>query len=241
MARRYALWLAMILWCVLPPVASAQPALTVTTLTDKRVTQVPAGPLFWRLETFPTRAAAEAAAGPASVVAELVGITYLATLGPAGGNTVGGTRVAEIGPLQLPTATTYLLRASAMTGAPGSEASVHKHPGAEVYYVLQGVLTVRASSGATTAGAGQSLIGPPGGTPMQPLNAGTTDLQALVLFAVDASQPFSVPATLAAPPGLPNTGAGGVTAAGAGWWVVFGGVAALLATLIAWWRPPRRT
>jgi quercetin dioxygenase-like cupin family protein len=209
MARRYTLWLALILWCILPRAAGAQPALAVNTLADKRATQLPAGPLYWRLETFPTRAATEAAAGPTGLVAELGGTIYLATLGPAGGGTAGGTRVAEIGPIQLPAAATYLLRASVMTGPPGSEASVHMHPGAEVYYVLHGALTVRAPAGATMASTGQSLVGPPGGTPMQPRSTGTSDLLALVLFAVDADQPFSVPATLAPPPGLPNTGAGG--------------------------------
>jgi hypothetical protein len=31
--------------------------------------------------------------------------------------------------------------------------------------------------------------------PMQVFNSGTTDLTALIMFVVDASKPFSVPAT----------------------------------------------
>ncbi|HEX5504852.1 MAG TPA: hypothetical protein VFW96_19700, partial [Thermomicrobiales bacterium] len=133
MSRRWAPWLALLLWCALPLVAGAQPALAVKTLTDKTVTQAPAGPLYWRLETFATKAAAEAAAGPTGLAVELGGTAYLATLGPAGGATAGGTRVAELGPLHLPAAARYLLRAGAMTGPPGGDSPVHMHPGAEVY------------------------------------------------------------------------------------------------------------
>ncbi|HEX5506148.1 MAG TPA: cupin domain-containing protein, partial [Thermomicrobiales bacterium] len=145
----------------------------------------------------------------------------------------GGTRVAELGPLHLPAAARYLLRAGAMTGPPGGDSPVHMHPGAEVYYLLRGELSVRTPAGTTTAAAGAGLLGPAGDTPMQPRNSGTTDLRALVLFAVDADRAFSSPATLPASPGLPNTGAGGGAPA-PGWWLAPCGLAAtLLATVAA--------
>ncbi|MGN6719512.1 MAG: hypothetical protein ACTHLX_19245 [Candidatus Binatia bacterium] len=39
-----------------------------------------------------------------------------------------------------------------------------------------------------------TLNGHPAGMPMQVFNAGNNDLTALIMFVVDASKPFSVPA-----------------------------------------------
>ena len=47
--------------------------------------ELPAGPLFWRVESFATLAQAQAAAGPMSLAAESNGKAWLFTLGPAGG------------------------------------------------------------------------------------------------------------------------------------------------------------
>ena len=48
---------------------------------------MPPGPLFWRIENFPTPAAAKAAAGPTGLAAEVAGKVWLFTLGPKGGAT----------------------------------------------------------------------------------------------------------------------------------------------------------
>jgi hypothetical protein len=42
--------------CLLPSFAMAQQALVVKPLAEKKVAELPAGPLFWRLENFPTLA-----------------------------------------------------------------------------------------------------------------------------------------------------------------------------------------
>src|SRR5687767_5649438 len=67
-----------------PRAAVAQEALVIRPLSEQRVTQLPAGPIFWRIETFPTLAAAQAAAGPTSLVAQSSGRIWLFTLGPQG-------------------------------------------------------------------------------------------------------------------------------------------------------------
>ena len=69
-----------------PPGAWAQEALVIKALNEKRVTQLPAGPLYWRVETFPTLEAAQAAAEPTAMVVESAGRIWLVTLGPAGGS-----------------------------------------------------------------------------------------------------------------------------------------------------------
>jgi len=199
---------------VVPPTAVAQEALVIKALAEKRVSQLPAGPLVWRIETFPTLAVAQAAAEPTGLAAESSGQVWLFTLGPRGGASPGGTRVAEIGPVPIPPATTYLLRINESSGAPGSVTPVHTHPGSEAFYVLAGEQSLHTASGVIRTGAGGMEIGLAGGTPLQVSSSGTTDLRALIMFVVDADQPFSSPATLPTGqphvPGMPHTGMGGV-------------------------------
>jgi hypothetical protein len=197
---------------ICPPVAHAQEALVIRALSEKRVAQLPAGPLFWRVETFPTVAAAQAAAGPTGLVAESGGRVWLLTLGPRGGASPGGTRVAEVGPLPVVQSTEYLLRVNEASGPPGSVTPVHSHPGSEAFFVLAGEQSIRTPTGTLRVAAGRPEAGPGDGTPLQVSSTGATDLLALVMFLVDAARPFSSPAELPAaapaqaPRALPRTG-----------------------------------
>ena len=180
---------------VCPPGAWAQEALVIRPLAEKRVAQLPAGPLFWRIETFPTLAAAQAAAGPMGLVAESGGQIWLLTLGPQGGvASPGGTRVTEVGPVPIVQATEYLLRINEASGPPGSVTPVHTHPGSEGFYVLAGEQSIRTPTATIRIAPGRTEAGPGGGTPVQVSSTGATDLLALVMFVVDAAQPFSSPA-----------------------------------------------
>ena len=78
-------------------IAAAQSEFVITPLAEKKVAELPAGELFWQVENFPTRAEAEAAAGPTALVAEAEGKVWLFTLGSKGAATSGGTKVVEIG------------------------------------------------------------------------------------------------------------------------------------------------
>lgn len=194
---------------VSPPGASAQEPLVIKALVEKTVTELPAGPLFWRVETFPTLAEAQAAEGPTALVAESAGQVWLVTLGPEGGSSPGGTKVTEIGPLPVVQASQYLLRVNESSGVPGSVTKVHSHPGSEAFYVLDGEMSLRTADGTIRVAAGQTETGPGGGTPLQVSSTGATDLHGLVMFVVDAGQPFSTPGMLPDTPGMPHTGMGG--------------------------------
>jgi hypothetical protein len=102
--------------------------------------------------------------------------------------------VTEIGPVPQITAPEYLLRINHASGAPGAKTSVHTHPGSEAFYVLTGRLGQRTPHGVAHADAGQTMNGHGPGTPMEVFSAGTTDLDQLVMFVVDATKPFSSPA-----------------------------------------------
>jgi TolB-like protein/DNA-binding winged helix-turn-helix (wHTH) protein len=80
------------------------------------------------------------------------------------------------------------------SGPPGAKTPVHSHPGSESFYVLAGRLGQKTPQGVNYAEAGHSMNGHGPGTTMEVFSAGTTDLEQLVMFLVDATKPFSVPA-----------------------------------------------
>jgi quercetin dioxygenase-like cupin family protein len=173
---------------------SAQAALVVKPLAEKRVKELPPGSLFWKIENFPSLAQAEAAAGPWGLAVQSDGKIWLLTLGPAGGVSNGGTKVTEVGPIATPPMAEYLLRINEGSGAPGSVSNVHSHPGTEAFYVIAGETSQQTAHGVIKIAAGQSMPGYGAGTPMQVSSSGSTDLRSLVMFVVDPSKPFSTPA-----------------------------------------------
>jgi quercetin dioxygenase-like cupin family protein len=194
------LWLA-------ASMAAAQQKYVVEPIAEMKVKQLPAGELFWRVESFPSLEAAKTAApryrwnpdtvsydGLPSLSAEVAGKAWLFTLGPKAGSTAGATKVAEIGPVPPLIAPEYLLRINYGHGPPGSTTPVHQHPGSETFYVLAGRLGQRTPAGEMNVGAGHAMNGHPAGTTMQVFNSGTTELAALIMFVADATKPFSVPA-----------------------------------------------
>ena len=177
-----------------PASAQTEPRLAIKAVAEKRLKELPVGPLYWRLENFPTLAQAQAAAGPTSLTAQVAGEVWLFTLGPKGGLTAGGSKVAEIGPVPPISAPEYLLRINHAGGPPGAKTPVHTHPGSEAFYVLAGRLGQRTPHGIAYADAGQSMNGHGADTAMEVFSAGAADLDQLVMFVVDATRPFSSPA-----------------------------------------------
>jgi hypothetical protein len=195
MKRKFVAVLASGLFLLSSP-AVTQQALVIKPLVEKKVTELPTGPLFWRIENFRTVAQAQAAAGPTGLVAEAGGKVWLFTLGPVGKASADGTKVAEIGPLPKVVATQYLLRINEASGPQGSITPVHTHPGSEAFYVLAGETSQRTPHGVTSVAAGQSMTGRGADTPMQVSSSGSTDLHSLVMLVVDATKPVSSPAKL---------------------------------------------
>ena len=177
-----------------PTTADAQQPLSIKPLTEKKVRELPAGELYWRIENVASPAAGQAAAGQWGLVAESAGKVWLFTLGERGGSTGAGTKVAEVGPIPRPTAEEYLLRINEATGAPGSITPVHTHPGSEAFYVLAGEQTIRGPHGTMRVQTGKPEAGHGADMPMQVSSSGSTDLHSLVMFVVDAKRPFSSPA-----------------------------------------------
>jgi hypothetical protein len=177
------------------PKASAQ-QFEIKSIAEKKIEQLPAGPLFWRIDNFPSLAEAQAAAGPTGLAAEAAGKVWLFTLGQQGGNAPGGSTVAEIGPVPPISAPEYLLRVNKTGGPPGVKTPVHTHAGSETFYVLTGQLSQKSPHGVSRIDAGQAMPGHGPGMPMEVSSSGSSDLNALVMFVVDATKPFSSAATM---------------------------------------------
>lgn len=195
--------------CAPQTATAADGVYVVKPVAQKKVKQLPDGPLYWRVENFPTLEQAQAATGPdrwnpdtvsydgaTSLTAEVAGKVWLFTLGPKGGSTPGGTKVAEIGPVPEITAPEYLLRVNYGSGPPGAKTPQHSHPGSEAFYIVAGRLGQRTPHGVNHVQAGHTMNGHPADVPMEVFNSGTTELTALIMFVVDATKPFSSPAKL---------------------------------------------
>ena len=194
--RMIFLWAGAIiaLWLAAPPAAAQKFA--VKAVAEKEVPQLPPGPLYWRVENFPTLAEAQTAAGPTALAGEVAGKAWLFTLGPRGGSSPGGSKIAEIGPVPAISAPKYLLRINSADGPPGAKTRVHSHAGSETFFVLNGELSQKTPEGVSHVAAGQSMLGHRPDTPMEVSSSGTDELRALVMFVADATRPFSSPATM---------------------------------------------
>ena len=180
---------------LLSSIAAEPSKFVITPLAEKKIAELPAGELYWQVENFPTRAEADAATGPTALVAEAEGKIWLFKLGSKGTATVGGNKAVEIGPVPRITASSYLLRINSGIAPPGAKTKVHTHPGPEAFYVLSGELTQKTPEGVIIIKAGGTKSGKPD-TPMEVSSSGATDLHELIMFFVDATKPFSSPATL---------------------------------------------
>ena len=178
------------------PAAVAQQPLQIKPVAERKVTELPSGTLYWRIENAATRAEADALAGPYSLVAESAGKVWLFTLGATGARTSGASFVVELGPIPRVAAPQYLLRINEASGAPGSITPVHTHPGSEAFYVLRGEQSIRSPHGVMRVRPGHAEAGHGADMPMQVSSSGTSDLLALVMFVVDATRPFSSPAAM---------------------------------------------
>ncbi|HET8996683.1 MAG TPA: hypothetical protein VFN42_08445 [Acetobacteraceae bacterium] len=152
----------------------AQPQWHSKVLAQKQVKALPSGPLYWEVQNFTSPAAAKSAAQPTSLEVQVGGSAWLFTLAPKGTTISGGSKFAEIGPVEAVKAPAYRLRVAIAGGPPGAKMPAHKTPATDAFYVLTGQVT----AGATKADAGKSLAAGASGAVS---SSGKQDLDAFVL------------------------------------------------------------
>jgi quercetin dioxygenase-like cupin family protein len=182
-------------WCD-TPVADRRADEGCYTTAVTEVGVLPREPLYWHLDTFSDRAAAEAKRGPRGTVVDGHGKHWLFTIAGQTWRPGGGDRVATIGPLVVDSNVSYtaryletVIRAGFQdaTGDPG-----HRHPGPEVWFLIAGGQCLETPNGVVTAQAGQSMLAPEG-WPMSISSLGPDTRRALVLVLHRTSERYVMP------------------------------------------------
>jgi quercetin dioxygenase-like cupin family protein len=158
--------------------------------------------LWWHIDAFPSLAAANAARGDRATAVESLGRAWLFTLADRGWRGRAGKSVAVIGPLPLVDAAEFTAVYMEGVFEPGMQTRVHRHPGVEAWYTLEGEMCLETPGGMRVQRAGDGGVMVPGGEPMMLSGTGASVRRSLVLILQDASQPRSTPAMDWKPKGL---------------------------------------
>src|SRR3954452_17547781 len=174
------------------PVSERQMERGCYVLVSEPLGELPRIPLFWQIDSFPTRAAAEAAKGPRSTVMEALGKIWLLSIAERGYRPGGGTHAAEIGPLVTDAGTKYTAAYMQAIMAPGAETGVHHHAGPEVLYTVTGEECMETAEGKFVGRPGSPPVIVPAGVPHRLTIVGTDERSSLVLILHDSSQPLTI-------------------------------------------------
>lgn len=152
-------------------------------LADDPIGQISTREVFWHLDAFPSRKAAESDKTAQSVVIESLGKVWLMTVGPKQWRSRHGTRVANIGPLPLPSTGPYSAQFMEAIFTPGMTAPPHTHPGPEAWYTTSGEACLETSDGrAQTSRAGGPPVIVPSGMVMALMATGHEERRSIVLI-----------------------------------------------------------
>jgi hypothetical protein len=158
-------------------------------LARQPLSALPAGPLFWHLDQFASKASAERAAIATSTVVESFGSVWLFTIEREGWRPTGGTHVSDVGPLPVQTAQTYAAEYIRSIFSPGMKAPLHVHSGPEAFYAISGDTCLETPDGMQQGhGPGNTLL-IKGGPPMLLMAIGHVPRRGFALILHDASQP----------------------------------------------------
>lgn len=149
--------------------------------------------LYWHIDAFRARSTAENADGPRATVVESDGQVWLFSIGAREWRSQAGTRVASIGPLPVIDAQSLAAVFAIENLGPGMRSPVHRHPGIEVRYTLEGESCLESPNGRVQQRAGAPGAILPAGIPMQVRSMGTQTARSLILLLEDATKRRAVP------------------------------------------------
>jgi quercetin dioxygenase-like cupin family protein len=174
-------------------------------MADDPIGPLAKSPMFWHLDEYATRAAADADKGPRSTVVEALGKVWLMTIEDEEWRPVHGTHVSEVGPLTIVAGEEYSTQYMEAIFTPGMTAPAHIHSGPEAWYTLAGETCVETSDGGTQTGrAGRPPVIVPMGLSMHLTATGTEQRRSLVLILHKSSEPVTTMVHDWTPKGLCN-------------------------------------
>lgn len=159
-------------------------------LADESVGQLTKPEVFWHLDTYPTRTAAQAEKGPQGIVVDSFGKVWMMTISDAKWRSAHGARVAEIGPLPIVAGQMYSAQLMEAVFTPGMTAAAHVHSGPEAWYALAGETCLETSDGRVQIGrAGGPPVIAPMGLAMHLTAIGSEQRRSIVLILHQSSEP----------------------------------------------------
>ena len=161
-------------------------------LVSETLGELPETPLYWHIDSFSTRAAAETAKGPRGTVMEALGKIWLLSIAEPDYRSSGGTHGAKIGPLSTDRGVKYVAAYMQAIMAPGAGTSVHHHPGPEALYTVTGEECMETEQGKFVGRPDGPGVIVPAGVQHRLTITGTEERSSLVLILYDASQPFTI-------------------------------------------------
>jgi len=159
-------------------------------LADDPVGQLTKSQVFWHLDAYPTRSAAQADKGPQGVVVESFGKVWLMTIADEKWRSAHGNRVSEIGPLPIVSGEKYSAQLMEAVFTPGMTAAAHVHSGPEAWYAVGGETCLETSDGHVEIGrpGGPPVIAPMG-MAMHLTAIGSEQRRSIVLILHKSSEP----------------------------------------------------
>ncbi len=158
-------------------------------MADRPIGKLTKSQVFWHLDVYPTRSAAEAVKGPRGTVLESLGKVWLLTIDESGRQSPNSQRIASIGPLPITAGEEYSAQYMEAVMTPGMTSSTHSHSGPEAWYTQAGEMCLETPTGKLVGRAGGDPVIVPGGLPMHLTATGTEQRRALVLILHQSSQP----------------------------------------------------
>jgi hypothetical protein len=158
--------------------------------------------LYWHIDAFTSQAAADSARAQRSTVVRSLGRIWLFTIAERGWQPASGKPIAVVGPLPLVDADAFAAVYMEGVFKPGMHSVVHRHPGVEAWYTVEGEQCLETPEGKLEQRAGAPGVMVRGGLPMILTGTGTGVRRSLVLILQDAAKPRSVLATDWTPAGL---------------------------------------
>jgi hypothetical protein len=159
-------------------------------LAEDPVGRLSTSNVFWYLDAYPTRTAAQADKGPQGIVVESMGKIFLMTVEQAKWKSAHGTRIGEVGPIPITAGEKYSALYMEAIFTPGMTAPEHIHSGPEVWFNTAGETCLETSDGRMEIGRpnGPPII-VPAGLSMHLTATGTEVRRSIVLILHDSSKP----------------------------------------------------
>ena len=156
-------------------------------LADKPVGTL-SGPVYWTLDTYPTRESAEHANTGNGAILQTLEKTWLFTVGQKPAPPSAGTRIAQIGPLPIKPDESYSAQFMEGILQPGSVSRTHVHSGPEAFYTEAGESCLETPDGKQIGSKGRDIIVPEG-TPMELVATGKETRRGIILVLHATNRP----------------------------------------------------